>query len=44
MKRKAKKVTFASYNYGFKGTPKVKILVSNLGNDAGILGAAALFF
>lgn len=34
----------AYYNYGFKGTPKVKILVSNLGNDAGILGAAALFF
>lgn len=34
----------ASYHYGFKGTPEVKIVVSNLGNDAGILGAAALFF
>lgn len=32
-----------AHNYGFKGTPEVKILVSNLGNDAGILGAAALF-
>ena len=32
-----------AHNYGFKGTPEVKILVSNLGNDAGLLGAAALF-
>lgn len=29
-------------NYGFKRTPSVKVLVSNLGNDAGVLGAAAL--
>lgn len=29
--------------YGFEGTPEVKILVTNLGNDAGILGAAALW-
>lgn len=28
--------------YGFKGTPKVKILTATLGNDAGIIGAAAL--
>lgn len=31
-----------AHNYGFQGTPKVKILVTNLGNDAGVLGAAAL--
>jgi len=30
-------------NYGYRGTPEVKLLVSNLGNDAGVLGAAALF-
>ena len=30
-------------HYGFTGTPAVKLLVSNLGNDAGILGAAALY-
>ena len=30
-------------HYGFKGTPAVEVLVSKLGNDAGILGAAALF-
>ncbi len=30
-------------SYGFKRTPKVKILVTALGNDAGVLGAAALF-
>ena len=28
--------------YGFRGTPKVKILTATLKNDAGILGAAAL--
>jgi len=30
-------------HYGFEGTPEVKIMVTNLGNDAGILGAAALW-
>lgn len=30
-------------SYGFKRMPKVKILVTALGNDAGVLGAAALF-
>lgn len=30
-------------NYGFKGTPAVKILISSLKNDAGLLGAAALW-
>ncbi len=29
--------------YGFQGTPKVNIFVTNLGNDAGVLGAAALW-
>lgn len=29
-------------NYGYTGTPKVKILLATLGNDAGIIGAAAL--
>jgi len=35
----------ASRGFGFGGShsPKVEILVSNLGNDAGILGAAALW-
>lgn len=28
--------------YGFRGTPKVEILTATLGNDAGIIGAAAL--
>lgn len=28
--------------YGYRGTPKVEILTAVLGNDAGILGAAAL--
>lgn len=32
-----------SLNYGYRGTPSVDLLVSNLGNDAGALGAAALF-
>lgn len=30
-------------HYGFKGTPAVKILIASLKNDAGLLGAAALF-
>ena len=29
-------------NYGFGGTPAVKILTATLGNDAGIIGATAL--
>ena len=29
--------------YGYRHTPKVELFVSELGNDAGILGAAALF-
>ncbi len=29
-------------HYGYKGTPKVKILLASLGNDAGIIGAASL--
>ncbi len=33
-----------NYNYGFKNTPSVKILTSKLGNDAGIVGAASLFY
>jgi glucokinase len=35
----------AAHAFGFGGihAPKVEILVSNLGNDAGILGAAALW-
>ena len=31
-------------NYGYTGTPAVKILVSELGYDSGKIGAAALFF
>ena len=34
----------AKWNYGFPGAPKVRILTSALGNDAGMLGAAALAF
>ena len=30
------------YNYGYKGTPKAKILTAALKNDAGIIGAASL--
>ena len=33
----------AEKKYGFACTPAVKVFVSALGNDAGILGAAALF-
>lgn len=29
-------------HYGYQGTPEVKILAATLGNDAGIIGAAAL--
>ena len=32
------------HNYGFEGTPAVKVLVSELGYDSGKIGAAALFF
>ena len=31
-------------NYGFQGTPKVELLVSELGYDSGKIGAGALFF
>lgn len=31
-------------DYGFKGTPKVKIVTSQLGYDSGVFGAASLFF
>ena len=31
-------------NYGFYGTPRFDILVAQLGNDAGMIGAAALIF
>lgn len=30
------------FDYGYKGAPKTEILVASLGNDAGIIGAAAL--
>lgn len=30
-------------DYGFKGTPKVKITTAQLGYDSGIFGAASLF-
>lgn len=32
------------HHYGFKGTPEVKILTSELGYDSGKIGAASLFF
>ena len=31
-------------NYGYKGTPKVEIITSELGYDSGKIGAASLFF
>ena len=31
-------------NYGFKGTPEVEILISELGYHSGIVGAASLMF
>lgn len=34
----------AERNYGFAGMPRFDILVAQLGNDAGIIGAAALIF
>lgn len=34
----------ASRNYGFAGMPRFDILVAQLGNDAGIIGAAGLIF
>jgi glucokinase len=30
------------YDYGYKNAPRTKILTATLGNDAGIIGAAAL--
>ena len=30
------------FDYGYKGAPKTEILTASLGNDAGIIGAAAL--
>lgn len=30
------------YNYGYNGAPKTELLIATLGNDAGIIGAAAL--
>jgi len=38
MDKKLKKI-----HYGFKGTPAVKVLISSLKNDAGLVGAAALW-
>ena len=35
---------FEEHDYGFKGTPKVEVLTSELGYDSGKIGAAALFF
>lgn len=32
------------HNYGFKNTPAVKVICSELGYDSGKIGAAALFF
>ena len=31
------------FDYGYKKAPKTEILTAKLGNDAGIIGAAALF-
>ncbi len=39
----ALKEKLSEYHYGFRGTPMVDIFVTNLGNDAGVLGAAALW-
>lgn len=39
----ALKAKLKEHNYGFLRTPEVEITVTNLGNDAGILGAAALW-
>lgn len=32
------------FDYGYKGSPKAEILTAALGNDAGIIGAAALLY
>ena len=34
----------AKYKYGYEGTPVPEILTATLGNDAGIIGAAALIY
>ncbi len=39
----ALKAKLKEHHYGFPRTPEVEITVTNLGNDAGILGAAALW-
>lgn len=31
-------------HYGYKGAPKVKLVIATLGNDAGVVGAASLLF
>ena len=38
------KVYCKTRNYGFKGTPRFDILAAQLGNDAGIIGAASLIY
>ncbi len=38
------RIYFEERNYGFQGTPKVDLLVSELGYDSGKIGAATLFF
>ena len=38
------RIYFEKRNYGFQGTPKVDLLVSELGYDSGKIGAATLFF
>lgn len=36
------KVRMQALHYGYQGTPAVDLLIASLGNDAGIIGAAAL--
>lgn len=36
------KTRMSAMHYGFQGTPPVELLIASLGNDAGIIGAAAL--
>lgn len=36
------KTRMKAMHYGFRGTPEVELLIASLGNDAGIIGAAAL--
>ena len=38
------KVYCKKYKYGYEGTPAPEILTATLGNDAGIIGAAALIY